>query len=597
MPLDIAKPGDLRPGDYQSLARSIRASVGQQGGLNIALLSSNSFEFLDPYLVVECARRDLPASLWSAPFGQIEQAILDEGSELWSFMPAVVVVGVRIEDVYPDAFVRGSHDGGATLQQKIEECVDRLDSCVATIRARSDARVLVSNFALPQRDVSLRVFDANNAHGCAISLATANRELTSRIAGRSGAEIWDYSGLVSARGAATWTDQRLWQLARQPIAAANMPFAAEHLAKTISAMLQPRAKCLVLDLDNTLWGGAAGDDGIQGIVLGDDYPGSAFKSFQRAVLGLRDQGVLLAISSKNDERTAREIIENHPEMLLRWEDFVCARINWDSKSANLMRIAEEVGVGVDSLVFFDDNPVERAEVQMNAPDVNVIDVPVDPINFQDALFDCGLFDTPTLSAEDAQRAQQYSDEARRLSSRKPAGSLQDFLRDLEMKASIDDVDDQTLSRASQLIGKTNQFNLTTRRHNQATLSEMIAADNYDVRFTRLHDKFGDSGIIGITIVQYNGNAATIDSFLMSCRVMNRQVECAMLCDIAERSRGRDCSVLRGIYVPTAKNEMIADLYSKQGFSLDRQDADGSHFSIDLSVESQSLQWPEVLSRN
>ncbi len=596
MSLEIGDPGKLRPGEYQSLARTIRDSNCDENKLNIALLSSNSFEFLNPYLVVECARRDIPVSIWSAPFGQIEQVILDENSDLWSHRTSVIVVGLRIEDIYPDAFVRCNRNDDTTLQKKIADCVQRLDGCVKQIRSHSDARVLVSNFALPQRDIASRVFDANNPNGCAMSVAAANHELAAVIASRPGADIWDYAGLVSARGAATWTDQRLWQLARQPIAAANLPFAAEHLAKTISATIKPCCKCLVLDLDNTLWGGAAGDDGLQGIVLGDDFPGSAFKSFQRAVLGLRDQGVLLAISSKNDAQVAREIIESHPEMLLQWGDFVCARINWEPKSENLRQIAEEIGIGVDSLVFFDDNPVERAEVRQNAPQVKVIEVPTDPIKFQDALFDCGHFDTPQLSREDSQRAQQYQDESHRRSSKESSTSLQDFLISLEMKASIDSVNDEMISRANQLVGKTNQFNLTTRRHNQATLSQMIDADDYDVRFTRLHDKFGDSGAIGITIVNYASDIATIDTFLMSCRVMNRQVELAMLSDIAKRSRARGCSMLRGLYIPTARNKMVAGLYPEQGFALEGESADEYRYSIDFSAEPQKLQWPDVIER-
>ena len=594
--LEVGSPGDMRPAEYQSLARTISESAGGDDGLRVAVLSSSTLSFLDPYLIVECARRSVLAAPWHAPFGQFEQPVLDQSSDFWSQALGMVIVALRAEDVYPEAFVRAGEGRGQSLDELLGQCVDRVVACVEGIRSRSDAPILVANFALPYADRNSRLFDANDVHGGMFAVSKANLDLATRIAEVAGVDVWDYAGLVAARGAASWTDQRLWHIARQAISAANLPFAGEHLATTISAVLEPRAKCLVLDLDNTIWGGVAGDDGLQGIKLGDDFPGSVFKSFQRSILGLRDQGILLAIASKNDEQTAREIFDRHPEMLLQWDDFTAVRVNWEPKSQNIRQIADEIGIGIDALAFFDDNPVERAEVSSNEPDVIVIDVPGQAVQFQDALVRGGYFEAPRLSQEDTKRAGLYRDEARRKTLRSQVTSLDDFLVSLDMQVCIGDASDETIARVSQLIGKTNQFNLTTRRHSQAALQEMIDSDSYDVRWTSLDDKFGKSGIVGVTITRYDDAVASIDSFIMSCRVMNRQVEDAMLVDIIETSETRNCVRIEGEFIATAKNSMLADFYASREFGNEVVDGDSRSSSIDIHSASASLHWPVCIKR-
>ena len=577
----------LSPAKYLSLARALQTSPLDGTALRVALLSSNSFSFLEPYLVVECARRQLAVTPWVAPFAQIEQSILSTNGGIEEFSADVVVIALRIEDAFPDAYFSAP---GPRFSESVDECVTRLESCVKQVRQRSDATLLVANFAMPSSAAHGGFFDSSNPNGPIHVVSEANRRLASFLSEISGAVVWDYQGLVSSRGADNWTDQRLVHLARQPIAGPNLPYAAAHLARSIAGTVYPPAKCLVLDLDNTLWGGVAGDDGVAGIQIGDDYPGNVFKAFQQAVIGLKRRGILLAIASKNDESVVKEIFDEHPDLLVRWEDFATTQINWDAKSANLKAIAEQLNIGIDSLTFFDDNPVEREEVRLNAPKVQVIDVPTSAVSYVDALFGSALFDAPNATAEDAQRAVLYQNESRRQQARQHVSSMEEFLVGLEMTASMGDVDKSSISRASQLVAKTNQFNLTTRRHSQSTLQRMSDSHTHDVRWTRVADRYGDSGIVGVTVVEYGDKTATIDSFIMSCRVMNREVERAMLCDVVERAVEKGCDTLIGVHVASDRNAISAGLYHDAGFTPS-DSADGtSKFALNLGNPSE---WPKA----
>jgi len=596
---ELEPVGSLRPAAYHQLARKLaRQRAAEDIVTRVALLSSNSFSFLEPFLAVEAHRVSVPIDSWVAPFGQIEQPVLDAASEMWGSEPDVIVVAIRIEDTHADAFYRSRRaDKREMLFHLGKQTIERLIDVVTACRDKSGATILVANFSVPAEQNRQSVFDANFADGNAHTISRLNAMLCESVSDMAGVTIWDYAGLVNSRGALEWTDQRLWSIARQPISASNMPYAGAHLARTIRGVLNPRAKCLVLDLDNTLWGGAAGDDGLEGIALGDDFPGSAFKAFQRAVLGLRDEGVLLAISSKNDEAVARSIIDQHPEMLLSWEDFSATRINWQAKSQNLIKIAQELNIGRDSLVFFDDNPVEREEVRINAPEVKVIEVPDQPVSFPGTLFASGFFDTPTLSAEDASRAAQYKEESHRKELIRQSASLDEFLQNLDMSLTIGEAGPETIGRIAQLVNKTNQFNLTTRRYSPAELQAMTDADDVAIRWYRLADRFGDSGLIAVSIVRYANDTATIDSLLMSCRVMGRQVERAVVSDVEKQAAQRQCRELLGLYVPTDRNSIVAELYDNCGFSKLASTAgeDGTTYSLDVTTESNKVKWPEVIS--
>jgi FkbH-like protein len=583
----------LRPAEYARVARVLRSTdTPNLRSIRLAVLSSCSLQFAEPALVVESARRRIQLNTFFGPFGQFEQQISNPASELHAFQPQAMLLCMRPEDLNPDIATRyysaNHNDTG------LHAIIDRLVQCVEAFRQHSSAPVLVANFALTDM-LPLGPFDANALDSLTYAIAEANLALRKRLASIPDAIVWDYAGLIRESGAAGWTDKRLWAIARNPVASDRQPVLARHLARSLAGITFTPAKCLVLDLDNTLWGGVIGDDGMDGIQLGDDYPGNVFKSFQRAVLGLADRGVLLAVVSKNYPEVVEQALREHPEMLIRPEHISAMRVNWRPKSENLREIAAELNLGIDALVHFDDNPMERAEIAANAPEVRLVDVPADPVGYERALYDCGYFDTVVVSTEDRQRVQMYRSEKARDEVRASTHTVEEFLSGLAMVAEVGRVDEANLGRVAQLVGKTNQFNLTTRRHSQAEISRMCADTDYDAFYLSLRDRFGDLGLIAVGLIAYQNGDAIIDTFVMSCRAMGRQAENAFVAALAQAAHERGTKRLIGDYIPTARNGIVADLYRSLGFEAVGAFAEGERFVLDLATST--LQWPSVIGRS
>ncbi|MGE3595691.1 MAG: HAD-IIIC family phosphatase [Dehalococcoidia bacterium] len=587
-------PWDLGPAQYQRIARQLAAAPAPGlSPLRLGMLASYTLDFLRPVVTVEAARVGFTANLYLGDFGQLEQPVLDPGSSLHAFAPELLVLLFQPADLVPSVFDRFYSTGGSELDAVCGDLIERLVATARAFRAQAGRSVLVANFALPPQ-LPLGPFDAGDPRGLTHRLGAHNLALAERLAGEPDVYVWDYAGLVREVGTAAWSDPRVQLLARMAVASRNQPSLVRHLLRTIVALRRPPAKCLVLDLDNTIWGGVIGDDGPEGIKLGDDWPGNAYKAFQRCALGLRDRGILLAVASKNDEPVAAQVFRNHPEMLIRWEDLAAVRINWETKGANIRAIAQELNIGADSLVLFDDNPVERAEVRATAPEVRVIEVPADPTAYRDALLMSGHFDQSKLSAEDRERAGMYQVERERAILRQDAPTVADFLRSLDMEAEIGEVDGDTMARVAQLIGKTNQFNLTTRRHSPAEVARLGAADDSVVAWLRLRDRFGDQGLVAVGIIEKRATEAWLDTFLMSCRVMNREVEHAMMAYLIEHAMALGCERLIGEYRPTPKNHMVAELLPGFGFASRDQHDGGLLWECDLSAPPVS--WPAHIRR-
>lgn len=586
----LAVPDDPQPSEYQRLARRIDSGeFAELRPATVAILSGSTLTFVKPSLTVEAARSGLRLNTVLGEFGQLEQPILDPSSPIRAADPDYLVLLFQPTDVSPDAVDRIYRTGGSEFDALGEELLDRLVSAARTFRDAHEKPVLIANFAVPA-DLPLGPFDASEPGGVTHRITRLNLELASRLAGEADLYVWDYAGLVAATGARDWADPRMALLARSPVGAAGQPQLSRHLVRSLDALQNRPAKCLVLDLDNTIWGGVIGDDGVAGIQLGDDWPGSPYKALQRAALGLRDRGILLAVVSKNYEEVAAEAFHQHPEMLIGWDDLAAVRINWQPKSVNMHEIAAELNIGVDSLVLFDDNPVERAEVAASIPGARVVDVPIDPAQYRNALLRCGFFDALGLSTEDAGRAEMYKVERQRKDLQREAPSLEDFLASLEMEAEVGQADDQSMTRIAQLVQKTNQFNISTRRHVPAELQRMSDSTDAVVAWLRVRDRFGDQGLVNVGIVEKRGSEAFLDTFLMSCRVMNRGVEEAMISYLAHSAAALGCTRLVGEYIPTAKNHIVADLLEGFGFEADGATEAGSLWSLDLTKPLPA--WPE-----
>jgi FkbH-like protein len=413
-----------------------------------------------------------------------------------------------------------------------------------------------------------------------------------------GVYVLDYDALVARNGRLRWRDERKWLIARLPIAADQMIHLAREWMRFLVPLTGKTAKALVVDLDNTLWGGVIGEDGMNGIKLSAEYPGAAYQALQRAILDLTPKGILLAICSKNNPEDAIDVLENHPGMLLRPKHFAATRISWNDKSQGLREIAAELNIGIDSLAFLDDNPFEREQVRGAVPEVMVIDLPEDPLQYAAVIRNHPGFERLTLSGEDQQRTTFYTEQRERSQAEQKFQSKEDFYRFLEQEAEIASVTPATLARISQLTQKTNQFNVTTRRYGEPEISAMAENPSCQVLSIRVRDRFGDHGLVGVSITRDEGETCEIDSFLLSCRVIGRTVETALLAHLADQAAARGCKRLVGWFLPTKKNAPAREFYKQHGFEVATENGDGALWSLDLTRQRiASPEWVKVVTVN
>jgi FkbH-like protein len=555
--------------------------------MKVAWLRSFTIEPLLPLLRARAYVAGIDLQVTVAEYGVMAQALLAPG-RLDEFAPDLVVLAALTKDFAPALWHAEGH-----LDSAADDTASQLHAWIAAFRARSAATILVHSFEQPAFATD-GVLDDIAGAGQRRAIDRLNAALRATAAAHRGVYVLDYDALVARHGRLSWVDPGKDLALRVPLTPAAFAALADEYMRFLHALSGRVCKVLAVDLDNTLWGGVVGEDGASGITLGVEYPGSAYLALQRDLRALARRGVLLALCSKNNWRDAQEVLDEHPEMLLRSGAFNAIRVNWDDKAANLRAIAGELNVGLDAVALLDDNPVERDWVRAQAPDVYVIDLPDDPVGFVDALRRAPVFERLTLSAEDRARAGQYREQRERARAEAAAGSIEDFLRSLDMQAEIDDVTPLTLARVAQLTQKTNQFNVTTRRYTEEQIDRFAAAPGNFVRTVRVRDKYGDNGLVGVVMASAGNGRCEIDTLLLSCRVIGRQVETLLLADVAQLARRRGASLLLGRFIPTPKNAPAATLFADHGFTRRAGDETGSSWELDLT--QASIAAPEFIQR-
>jgi FkbH-like protein len=516
-------------------------------------------------------------------FNAYAQEILDPGSALYRFAPDVAVLAVQTRDVAP-ALWRG--------EPATEDVLARFAGWIASFRRHSKGALIVHSLeTAPGTGTGGGILDAQREDNAAAAVQRINRGLRALAAEHRGVYILDYDALVARHGREKWGDARKWLTVRLPVASANLPHLAREWLRFLHPLAGKVAKCVVVDLDNTLWGGVIGEDGMNGIHLGAEYPGAAFQELQRALLDVSRRGILLAVASKNNPADALEALNGHPGMVLKPRDFAAMRINWNEKARSLREIAAELNIGLDTIAFLDDNPVERQAVREQAPEAIVIHLPEDPMGYARAVRDCPWLERLTLSEEDRQRGEYYAAQRERVELERSVTSKEDFYRSLDQVVEIAPVNAQTLARVSQLTQKTNQFNLTTRRYTEQQVAEMAARPTWRVWSLRVKDRYADNGLVGVAIARVDGEVSEIDSFLMSCRVIGRTLETALLAHLAADARERGASVLQGWFLPTKKNAPAREFYAGHGFEVAETTREGVLWKLDLrEKEIRAPEW-------
>jgi FkbH-like protein len=543
--------------------------------LRVALLGSSTLKHLVSGIRVAGYRRKFWLEVLEGEYGMYLQDFLDRSSPLYKFKPNAVVIALD------------AHHVAEGDRVNVHELIGNLRHCWAIAKQEFGCTV-IQQTALPIFPLLMGSNEQRLAESPRERLRQFNMELRA-AADQEGVHLLAVDDYVAGDGTNAWYDPALWHRSKQEIHPRVSQVYGDLLVRLIASDRGLSSKCLVLDLDNTLWGGVIGDDGLHGIALGQGSSlGEAFVAFQRYVLGLKRRGVILAVCSKNDEANALAPFEQHPEMVLRRGDIACFVANWEDKASNLRKIANALNIGLDSLVFVDDNPFERNLVRQELPQIAVPEISDDPSFYATALADAGYFEAVSITAEDRERNEQYQANAERELLRESTTDLTSYLQSLRMELIHHPFDKINLARVTQLINKTNQFNLTTRRYTEAEVQGVMKDPRAVTLQMRLLDKFGDNGIIAILIAKLDENQdAVIDTWLMSCRVLGRQVEEACLNVLAEQAMRLGARRLIGEYCPTAKNGMVCDLYPRLGFAAEGCQADGGvRFSLNLDSFAQ-----------
>jgi FkbH-like protein len=551
-------------------ARAEGKSLGPLKPFRLAVLSNSTIDLVVPALVASAARHGIDLEIVQPSYDQVAQEALTPDSKVNSSKPDAVLFALDYRAL-PLKLSLGDSETSIATQQG---AIGYLQALRNGIKANSNAVCIFQNFA-PPPETLFGSLDRALPGTMRSLLDGVNRELAEFVLG-SGDVLLDVAGLAETVGLADWHNPQLWNMAKFSFSDELIPLYADHVARTIAALRGKSGKVLILDLDNTVWGGVIGDDGLEGIQIAQgDARGEAHLAVQRLALDLRQRGIVLAVSSKNTDEVAREPFEKHPEMLLKLEHIAVFQANWNDKATNIQAIAEELSLGFDSLVFLDDNPVERGLVRELLPQVSVPELPEDPAYYARTLMAGGYFEAVTFAAEDLKRAGFYQDNAKRASLQKQVGGLDAYLASLDMTITFQPFDATGRARIVQLINKSNQYNLTTRRY---TDPEVATAEDDPEVFTlqvRLVDVFGDNGMISVVICRPGkADSWEIDTWLMSCRVLGRRVEHMVLREVLDHARAAGIHKLSGTYLPTDRNKLVVDHYENLGFTKVEEDASG-----------------------
>lgn len=560
----------------------------------VALLRSFTVEPIIPLLQAAAFVQGIQVEVYLSDFNTYAQEILNPHSGLYQFKPDVVFLAVQTRDLVPNFWEGFADISLQECQETIEQTTNNLISLLEVFHKNSQASLVVHTLENPPF-LSQGILDGQLEANQTEAIAAINRVLYQKARQQKGLYLLDYDGLISRWGRSHWYDESKWLTMRMPIAADCLIHLANEWLRFLHPLTGRICKCLVVDLDNTLWGGVIGEDGMTGIALASEYPGAAFRQFQRTILDLYQRGIILAICSKNNPTDAIEVLEKHPDMVLRTEHFAAIKINWQDKAQNLQEIAKELNIGLDSLAFVDDNPAEREWIKQKLPEVTVIDLPSNPLGYAAALKQSPVFERLALSSEDSQRGRYYAEQRQRQELEQSATSLEDFYHSLQMRLEVSVLTGENLARAAQLTQKTNQFNLTTKRRTEPEIADLMSRPDWYIYTCRLRDRFGDNGLIGVVIGQQRGEIFEIDTFLMSCRVIGRTVETAILSVVMERACQQGATQLLGWYLPTKKNAPARNFYKEHGFTAVQRQGESVLWSKDLSddIMREIPDWIEV----
>ena len=532
--------------------------------LKVAILPSFTLNGLDEIFHVKCSEIGIRYQSYVAGYNQYNQEILNPKSDFYNFSPDITFLILDIRNLLGDYFYFPYSISSAERKSLVKEKINELENLILQFKNNSSSKLVITNFNVPSYSPN-GIIETKSEFGFHEMIHELNKSLKSIAKNQNSIYVYDFNQFVSKHGEKNIFDYKQFHIGDIQIAFNYIPYLAHELMGYVKPMFGINRKCIVLDLDNTLWGGIVGEDGFDGIELGQTPNGKAFVEFQKQLLSLWQQGIILAINSKNNFDDAMKVIRNHPDMILREKHFASIKINWDDKAQNLKQIADEINIGLNSIVFFDDDKLNQERIKQEFPEVLTIEIPNDPSQYSSILTNLNDFHVLQKTEEDTKRGEMYAQQRQRKQFENTVSNLDQFLKQLDIKVKIKKSNEFLIPRISQLTLKTNQFNLTTRRYQEEEISEFSKDENFEVGCVQVLDKFGDNGITGAYIVKKNGTSWMLDTFLLSCRIIGRGVEDAMLSQILKYAKNNGVEEFKAEFIHTSKNKPAENFLSDFGF--------------------------------
>ena len=574
---------------FLSRAKSIKDQAFSKN-IRVAILSSFTINGLEEALIVKCAERKIKCATYLSPYKQYNQDILDSTSNLYNFSPQLTFLIIDTRSILSSIFYDPYSVSASERRQHMDNSIKELVNLVKKFRTVSTSKLIVANFHVPIY-TPYGICEDKTEFGLREMISELNLKLCHSLRDEPSTYILNFEGFVAKHGELNIFDYRQFLYGDIKVSLNYLPYLAEEMMGYIKAELGLNRKCIVLDLDNTLWGGIVGEDGFEGIQLYTHSPGTSFIEFQRVILALHERGIILAINSRNNEDEALRVIREHPYMVLREHNFASIKINWNDKISNMKAIADELNIGLDSLVYFDDDPINREVMSKALPEVMTISLPQDPALYTQTLMDLNDFSTFAITDEDKKRGQMYVQERKRSELEKSVSNLDDFLSQLDIRINVKKADPFTIPRIAQLVQKTNQFNLTTVRFQEEDILNFYKDKNMLVGCVHTADKFGDNGITGVFIIKKSREHSewTIEEFLLSCRVMGRRIENGIMQFILSEAKKEGIKKVKGKYIPTKKNKPCEEFLPSVGFKKE-----GDDWVYDTDVPFKTASYLELI---
>ena len=533
--------------------------------INVGILASFSLNGLEETLRVKCAQKGIDCRTYVGDYNQYNQEIFKSDSKLFQFNPQLTFLILDIRHILGELYFLPYSISASERKEFVETKVDEIKKLVETFLDNSNSKLVITNFQIPVYS-PYGINEQKEDFGMKQLVYEINNKIRHELKDQPLVFIYDFNEFVMKFGEYNVFNYQDYFFGDIKISIDYIPKFADELLRYVNAVMGITKKCIVLDLDNTLWGGVIGEDGFDNIKLGDDPVGRSFVEFQKRLLALNQRGIILAINSKNNFEDAMEVIKKHPSMILREDNFACMKINWDDKVTNLQEISKELNIGLDSMVFFDDDLINQEFVKTSLPEVLVVELPNDSSQFAQIITKMKEFDVLKITEEDVKRNEMYLVQKKRTELKNKIVDFDEFLKQMNIEVNIKKADSFTIPRISQLTLKTNQFNLTTKRYQQEEISSFSSDKDRIIECVQVSDKFGDNGITGVYIIEKKDSKEwIIDTFLLSCRIMGRKVEEAMLYQIIEKAKNLGIKKIKGKFIPTKKNKPAENFYSDYGF--------------------------------